>query len=431
MCVAALAAVSFGSGVAAAAGRSHGRVPAAKAGSCKADPGISDTEIKIGAIVSTSGAGAQVAAELDGMKARMLKANEEGELGKRKITLVNEDDAADPAKNLSAAQKLVEEEDSFAILAGSVAGDSSGQYLNEQGVPVVGWQTGLPVFGTYKNYFGMQNAQTKDPANHFTTLQADALKALGAKKVALIGYSTANAAAFVKQLSDAVKKTKGLELVYNNSDVAPGTSEFGSYAQAIKDSGADALYTGLDLIPNTQLVTALQTAGADIPVRIFPGGYDSRVLGIQGIDGAYFGLEWKPFEQMKADGAPGYPEFSKWLKQSNPNAPENQITGAGWLAANAMVEGLKAAGIECPTRKAFMTNLRKEKGYTADGWFAPVDFTEVFGHPIRCYYYVQVDSAAKTFVPQFDGKELCAKTEYKNGKATKLDKAGHAASSGS
>ena len=222
--------------------------------SCKADPGITDTEIKLGSLVSTSGAGAQVAAELDGIKARILKANEEGELGDRQITLVNEDDAADPAKNLSAAQKLVEEEGSFAIIAGSVAGDASGQYLNQEGVPVVGWQTGLPVFGTYKNYFGMQNSQTKDRETNFTTLQADALKALGAKKIALIGYSTANAAAFIRDLGEAVEKTKGLELVYNTSDVAPGTNEFGSYAQQIKDSGADALYTGMDLVPNTQLV---------------------------------------------------------------------------------------------------------------------------------------------------------------------------------
>ena len=362
------------------------------------------------------------------MNARILKANEEGELGKRKITLVNEDDAADAAKNLSVAQKLVEEEKVFAILAGSVAGDSSGQYLNQQGVPVVGWQTGLPVFGTYKNYFGMQNAQTKDQATHFNTLQADALKALGAKKVALAGYSTGNAAAFLKDLAQAIKKTKGLELVYNTTDVAPGTSEFGSYAQAIKDSGADALYTGLDFIPNTQLVSALQTAGADVPVRVFPGGYDQRVLGVKGIDGATFGIEWKPFEVMKTDGSPGYVEFSKWLKQANPNAPENQITGAGWLAANAMIEGLKAAGVACPTRKAFIANLRKEKNYTADGWFAPVNFSEVFGNPIRCYYYLKADATAKTFVPQFDGKPLCAKTEFNNGKAIKLDKAGHALS---
>ena len=378
------------------------------------------------------GAGAQVVAELEGIKARILKANEEGELGDRQITLVNEDDGADPAKNLSAAQKLVEEEDSFAIIAGSVAGDASGQYLNQEGVPVVGWQTGLPVFGTYKNYFGMQNSQTKDRDTNFTTLQADALKALGAKKIALIGYQTANAAAFIRDLGEAVKKTKGLELVYDTSDVAPGTNEFGSYAQAIKDSGADALYTGLDLVPNTQLVSACCSRPcADIPVRVFPGGYDSRVLGIPGIDGAYFGLEWKPFEQMKVDGAPGYVDFSKWLKQSNPTAPENQITGAGWLAGNAMIEGLKAAGVVCPTRKAFINNLRKKKGYTADGWFAPVDFTEVFGHPIRCYYYVQVDAAAKTFEPQFDGDAPGAKTEYKGGKAIKLDKAGHASSSGS
>ena len=50
----------------------------------------------------------------------------------------------------------------------SNAGDASGQYLNSQKMPVVGWQLGLPVYGTYPNYFGMQNANTKNIKTEFT-----------------------------------------------------------------------------------------------------------------------------------------------------------------------------------------------------------------------------------------------------------------------
>ena len=84
---------------------------------CKNDPGVTDTEIKIGSIVPTSGPSATFSGILDGIKARFAKANAEGELGKRKLTLVNEDDGADTARNVTAAQKLVEEEKVFAILA--------------------------------------------------------------------------------------------------------------------------------------------------------------------------------------------------------------------------------------------------------------------------------------------------------------------------
>ena len=81
---------------------------------CKNDPGITDTEIKLGSIVPTSGPAATLSGILDGIKARFAKANAEGETGKRKLVLVNEDDGADTARNVTAAQKLVEEEKVFA-----------------------------------------------------------------------------------------------------------------------------------------------------------------------------------------------------------------------------------------------------------------------------------------------------------------------------
>ena len=112
---------------------------------CKNDPGITDTEIKIGSIVPTSGPSATFAGIHDGIKARFAKANAEGELGNRKLMLVNEDDGGDTARNVTAAQQLVEQEKVFAVMPESPAGDASGKYLHDQGIPAVGWQAGLAV----------------------------------------------------------------------------------------------------------------------------------------------------------------------------------------------------------------------------------------------------------------------------------------------
>ena len=56
----------------------------------------------------------------------------------------------------------MEEEKVFAILPESAAGDASGKYLHDEGIPAVGWQLGLALYGTYPNFFGMQNANVKD-----------------------------------------------------------------------------------------------------------------------------------------------------------------------------------------------------------------------------------------------------------------------------
>src|SRR5688572_19934682 len=73
---------------------------------CKNDPGITDDTIKVGVISILSGAQAQSFAPgtEDGIRARIDRANESGELGNRQIELVLKDDQGSQANNLTAAQ---------------------------------------------------------------------------------------------------------------------------------------------------------------------------------------------------------------------------------------------------------------------------------------------------------------------------------------
>jgi branched-chain amino acid transport system substrate-binding protein len=379
---------------------------------CKNDPGITDTEIKIGSIVPTSGPSATFSGILDGIKARFAKANAEGELGKRKLVLVNQDDGGDTARNVTAAQQLVEQEKVFALMPESPAGDASGKYVHDQGVPAVGWQAGLAVWGTYPNYFGFQNANVKDIQTHYVARPIEAVKALGAKKIAVIGNSTGNAATFAEQNADSVNKTKGVKLVYKTTDIPPGTTEFGAVVDQIKQSGADTVYTTMAVADGIALVNALKQAGYVPKIIVFPGGYSPAVLNIPAFDNAYFSLEFAPLETTPEPH--GIAEFKKWMASTAPSAQLGQITAVGWLSGETLITGLKAAGVECPTRKVFINNLRLVKGYTADGWFPPLNFADVYNRPFFCAYYLQVVN--KQFVPQFGGKQFCGKKEIVNNK---------------
>ncbi|MEX2255954.1 MAG: ABC transporter substrate-binding protein [Acidimicrobiia bacterium] len=385
---------------------------------CSDIPGVSDTEIKVGTLLPTSGPSApSFASGLDGIKARIDKANADGELGKRKIVLEDADDGSDAARNLTAAQELVEQQDVFGIIENSPFGFTSAKYLNQQDVPVVGWHLGLKEFGQYPNMFGWRNSTTPDPSDVYVTRTADVMKELGAKKIALVSTNIANSATFINQIDDAIKKSKnGLEVVFKTTDVPQTQRDFTAEAQKIKESGADGLYTGMDTIANTALSEALKQAGVEMKAIIFPGGYDTRVLGLPGIDGAYFGIEFKPFEL----DPPAYTDYKAAMDEAGKFA-DGQVPYIGWLAADAFVEGIKAAGVKCPTREAFITNLRLEKDYDANGAFIPVDFSEIFGRPFWCTYYVQVQGEA--FVPQFDGKPFCSKGVIQDGKLKKLTKA--------
>ena len=108
------------------------------------------------------------------------------------------------------------------------------------------------------------------------------------------------------------------------------------------------------------------------------------------------------------------------MTSESPNVPLSQVTAVGWISANTFIEGIKAAGVSCPTRKAFINNLRLEKGYTGNGFFddpeTTIDFAKVYGKPFQCVYYVHVEN--KQFVPQFDGKPFCAKQLITDNKIT-------------
>ena len=385
---------------------------------CKNDPGVTDDTIKVGTLVPTSGPLALFYGDiLNGIKARVAKANAEGELGKRKIELVNVDDAGDSARNVTGAQQLVEDDEVFGIITNTPAGDASGQYLNEQKVPVVGWQLGLPVYGTYTNYFGMQNANTKNIKTDFTSRNADVVKALGGTKLALVGNSIANGVIFTEQVKYAADHTKGLKSVYINHDIPPGTTEMGSIADQIKQSGADSLYLVLDSGGQSALISALRQANVSLKPIVIPGGYSPVVLGLASYDDVYFGIEFKPYE-LKPEWH-GLTEYKKWMGSTVPTAPLSQLTGVGWISTETFIQGLKEAGVSCPTRKAFINNLRLLKNYTGDGFFDdnPINFSEVFNKPFTCVHYVHVEN--KQFVPQFDGKPFCAKQLFKNNKSLK------------
>jgi ABC-type branched-subunit amino acid transport system substrate-binding protein len=392
--------------------------PIKEPASCKDGDGISADTIKVGVISPTSGPQAQSYAPSteQGIEARIEQANTSGELGNRTIEIVKKDDQGSQANNLTAAQQLVEEEGVFGIIELSPAADGSAQYLYDEKIPVGGWHNGLKEWGTYPNMFSWRNTVPPEPENTFTGRAGDVMKELGAKKIAIVGTNLAASAVFVDQTTQAIGKTKGLEVVYETTDITPEQQDFTGIADQIKQSGADGVYTGLAGLQANGLSQAIKQAGVDLNAIVFPGGYDDRVLTLPGYEGAYLGTEFKPLEI----GSPGLTAYEEAMAAVGAE-PQRFFGLQGYFGADVFVNGLKAAGVDCPTRKAFINNLRLEKGYDADGAFVPVDYAEIFGRPFYCVYYVQIQN--QEFVPVNDGEPICATRIFEDGKGKKLSKA--------
>jgi branched-chain amino acid transport system substrate-binding protein len=145
-----------GSGTPAATGSPAATAPSAAA------PGISDTEILLGAEVILSGTmGAVYATIPDATNAYFNYVNEtQGGVCGRKIVYQYEDNKDDPAIALEVARKLVEQDKVFAMVG--CLGDSphpvTWEYLNEEGVPDILASAGAHRFGA-------------DPEGHPWTVQ--------------------------------------------------------------------------------------------------------------------------------------------------------------------------------------------------------------------------------------------------------------------
>jgi ABC-type branched-subunit amino acid transport system substrate-binding protein len=366
---------------------------------CTLDPGVTSSEIKVGVIAPQTGPqAASFSDSLSGIKARIDAANSSGETGSRRITLVVRDDAADQTKNLQQVRDLVENANVWALIQVSSASGGGAAYLNQHGIPVTGWHVGIPAWSIDANMFTFRLPTAADPGHVYNNRDATIMKKAGVTKIALIGGGNAPSVDFLTRNKKAIASIGGMKVVYDNETVPAGTSDFTAEAQAIKDSGADGLLTGMDFIPNTSLSAQLQKDGANLKEMQFPGGYDPRVLGLPGMEGAFFGLEVKPFES----NPPAYGAFNAAMPAG---AIRNQISYIGWLSGGILLQGIKDAGVSCPTRKAFINNLRLEHAYTGGGAFDPVDLQAGFGNEFACAYYVKVIN--KKFVPQFGGQQQC------------------------
>lgn len=114
-------------------------VPVAACRPAAPAPGL-PAEIKIGCVMSMTGALAAMGVNMrDGAKLAVKEINAAGGIAGKKVVLLVEDDATDPASSLAAIKKLVEVQGVKVIVGPMISGAvmASGPYVSERGVLLV------------------------------------------------------------------------------------------------------------------------------------------------------------------------------------------------------------------------------------------------------------------------------------------------------
>ena len=415
VCAGALAlgiAVAGGTAITGASG---------SAGAATSAPGVSATQINIGAISSKTGPLASYFGGIGpGMDAYFKWLNASGGINGRKIVLTDSlDDGGSPSQFTQDVHTLIDQDHVFAIGVAS-AWFTPGYFVSTK-TPTYGynvsanWQTAPNLFAAggstqiYKSGFPIMN--------YF-------LKKVKASSVAFISYgpsiaSSYNACnAYAKGL-----KAAGVNVNYVDVSAQLGGS-YSSDAQRLQQAGSQAVITCMQDTDNVTLARAIQQYGLKIK-QLWLSGYDQTLLNQYSslMQGVYVNLTGVvPFEAANsARYGNTYSGMQNYIKQMNrydPTYTYNGVAFTGWQSAALIAAGIKAAGANV-TQASVIAATNKLTNFTAGGLTTPVNWSSAhvgYTEP-GCDAFVQVQG--KKYVPVFGkGKQVfvCVNASVKNPK---------------
>ena len=354
----------------------------------KYDPGVTDTEIKIGNIMPYSGPLSAYGVSGRVEAAYFRKINAEGGINGRKINFISYDDAYSPPKTVEQARKLVESDEVFLIFGslGTPPNTAIQKYMNAKKVPQLFIQSGATKWNDPKEFpwtMGWQpNYQSEariyaryilkeKPSARIAVLYQnddygkDYLKGLkdglGAKAASMI---VAEEAYDVSEptIDSHVVKMKSL-----SADVFVDISTAKFTAQAIKKAaevGWKPLYFLNDI--STSIGSVIRPAGVENAQGIISVAYLMDALDPQ----------WKDYSGMKA--------FDEFLAKDFPdgNRADDRVM-TGFNMAQTLVQVLEQCGDDL-TRENVMRQAANLKDFRTTNLLpgitintSPIDFAPI------------------------------------------------------
>lgn len=360
--------------------------------------------LKIGLMTEITGpAAAQKGDRTEvGFNARMATNRDEGgPCADTDFQLVTADTTSAPQGALAAAQRLVQQENVYALIGASQLFFAAAEYLTTQasGTPVLGPATdGAPQWlENDTNLFPSSPPPLTDVA--FTTT-GEYLAQQGVTKVAGVAMAvpaSQQALETVLQSTDAA----GLERGYVNDNLPLGSEDVSGVVLGIQDSGSDGLYLPITTNSAVAVMQGLSQAHYDIKAAILASGYGASTLEnqtfVDAAQGASFTVGYTPVEvendatarlkeSMEAAGVPdGIPDLG-------------QIQG--WMTADLLLHGLELAGCDA-SQEELMTALEGDTTWDSGGLLPKkFDFTDHRHLGQECSYFVKLQG--NEFVPASD-----------------------------
>ncbi len=396
-----------------------GTLVPATAGASTSVPGVSATQINIGAISTKTG---PIASLFDGLAPGMIAyfkvLDAKGGINGRKLVLTNSlDDGGSPSQFTQDTHTLIDQDHVFAV--GVASAWFTPNYFVSTKTPTYGynvtgnWQTAPNLFAV--------GGSTQIYSAGFPAMSYF-LHKIKVKSLAVISYGPSIASSY-----DACNAyANGMRKIgFNVNFVDVGAQLGGSYssdAQRMQQAGSQALISCMQSTDNVTLARAIQQYGVKIK-QLWLDGYDQSLLNKFNslMQGVYVNVTGSvPFEAAnKARYGNTYPGMQTYLSAMNKYEPAFTLNGVafqGWQSAALIAAGVKAAGKNL-TQASLVAATNKLTAFNANGVAAPTNWaTNHTGYTVPgCSAFVQVQG--KNYVPVFaPGKQvfICLGSSVKN-----------------
>ena len=386
-----------------------GTVGVGTAGAATSAPGVSSTQINVGAISSKSGPLAGIFGGLaPGMIAYFDTLNAKGGVNGRKIVLTNNlDDGGSPSQFTQDVHTLIDQDHVFAVAASS-AWFTPGYFVSTK-TPTYGYNVSAN-WQDAPNLFAV-GGSTQVYSAGFPSM-AYFIKKVGAQKVAFISYGPSIAASY-DACNSYAKGMKAAGFDVNFVDV--GAQLGGSYAsdaQRMQQAGSQLVVSCMQSSDNITMARAIKQYGLKIK-QLWLNGYDQTLLDQYSdlMQGIYLNNTGTlPFEAANTgrygNTYSGMQAYLTAMKKYEPSFTYNGIALQGWQSAALIAAGVKAAGSDV-TQANVVNATNQLTDFTGGGISAPVNWTVLHTgvtYP-SCSAYIQVQH--QKFVPVFGkGKQI-------------------------
>ena len=314
----------------------------------KYDPGVTDTEIKIGNMMPYSGPFSAYSVIGKAEAAYFNKINAEGGINGRKINFISYDDSATPPKAVEQARKLVESDEVLLIFnsLGTAANSAIQKYMNGKKVPQLFVASGAQKWGDPKHFpwtMGWQPSYQTEGRIYATHILSN--KPGG--KIAVLYQNDDFGKDILRGLKDGLGDKASMIVAVESYEATEPTID--AHIVTLKASGADVYlcltspkFAAQSLKKAKEIgwqpMQFLSNTSSSIGSVIQPAGYDTA----QGVMSVAF-IKDVSDPEWKDD--PGVKEYDAFLQKWYPDA--NRIdgnVGFGMMAAQTLVQVLKMCG---------------------------------------------------------------------------------------